>query len=325
MIRRRPAGPPPGLGTGRHGGRPCPTRPVAPPGMAIRPSGGHDPGRKGGLTSPPMQEFLAAIQSGASGDDIAAIPLPETYRAAFVRRDEVGMFEGLESDDKDPRKSLHVSDVAVPELAPDEAYIAVMASAINFNTVWTSIFEPLPTFGFLDRLGKESRWGKRHALDYHVVGSDACRGGPSDRLGRAELEAGGPGDRPLQLCRRPEPERPRRLDPGRQPADLGVRDQLRRPGRPGRGQGQPADAQARPPHLGGGGRQRPVQLHVLPDAGLEERGPDEAGGQGAGVGGVRRARRLRRPVRAQRRGNPGWRGVVTAEGGAPPRSRVWRR
>ncbi|MBU6234157.1 MAG: crotonyl-CoA carboxylase/reductase, partial [Acidobacteria bacterium] len=40
-------------------------------------------------------------------------------------------------------------------------------------TVWTSIFEPLSTFGFLDRLGKESVWGKRHAQDFHVVGSDA--------------------------------------------------------------------------------------------------------------------------------------------------------
>ena len=52
--------------------------------------------------------------------------------------------------------------------------MAVMASSINFNTVWTSIFEPLPTFGFLDRLGKEGPWAARHALDYHVVGSDAA-------------------------------------------------------------------------------------------------------------------------------------------------------
>src|SRR5580693_4607754 len=120
-----------------------------------------------------MQEFLSAIQSGASRDEIAAIPLPDVYRGAFVRRDEVGMFDGLESKDKDPRKSLHVGEVALPELAPDEAYVAVMASSINFNTVWTSIFEPLPTFGFLDRLGKEGPWGARHALDYAVVGSDA--------------------------------------------------------------------------------------------------------------------------------------------------------
>src|SRR4051812_45073781 len=120
-----------------------------------------------------MQEILDAIVNGASGDDIGALAIPESYRAAFVTRDEQSMFDGLESGDKDPRKSIHVDDVATPELAPDEAYIAVMASAINFNTVWTSIFEPLSTFLFLDRLGRESVWGKRHDLPYHIIGSDA--------------------------------------------------------------------------------------------------------------------------------------------------------
>ena len=114
-----------------------------------------------------------AIQSGASGDDIANLPLPESTRAAHVLRSEAGMWEGVESADKDPRKSLHIGDIPLPEIAPDEAVIAVMASSINFNTVWTSIFEPLPTFGFLDRLGKESVWGKRHDLPYHIVGSDS--------------------------------------------------------------------------------------------------------------------------------------------------------
>jgi crotonyl-CoA reductase len=120
-----------------------------------------------------MSDVMHAVLAGATGDDLAGLPLPATYRAAVVRRNETGIFEGVESSQKDPRKSLHVEEVPLPELAPDEAYIAVMASSINFNTVWTSIFEPLPTFGFLDRLGKESTWGSRHALDYHVVGSDA--------------------------------------------------------------------------------------------------------------------------------------------------------
>ena len=70
------------------------------------------------------------------------------------------MWDGVESEDKDPRKSLHVGEIPTPEIAPDEVYLAVMASSINFNTVWTSIFEPLPTFGFLDRLGKESELGR---------------------------------------------------------------------------------------------------------------------------------------------------------------------
>ncbi|MEE3068084.1 MAG: crotonyl-CoA carboxylase/reductase [Actinomycetota bacterium] len=126
--------------------------------------------------STPNSESLAiqqAILEGASGDDIAALPLPESYRAAFVKRNDVGMFEGLESEDKDPQESLHIGEVAMPELAPDEVYIAVMASSINFNTVWTSIFEPLPTFGFLDRLARESEWASRHKRDEHIIGSDA--------------------------------------------------------------------------------------------------------------------------------------------------------
>jgi len=144
-----------------------------------------------------MQQILEAIQSGASGDDIANLPLPESYRAAFVLKDEQNMFEGLDSADKDPRKSLHVDDVALPELAPDEAVVAVMASSINFNTVWTSIFEPLPTFGFLERLGRESAWAKRHDLPYHVVGSDAS--GVVLRVGDA-VRKWKPGDRVTVHC-----------------------------------------------------------------------------------------------------------------------------
>jgi crotonyl-CoA reductase len=144
-----------------------------------------------------MQEILEAIQSGASGDDIANLSIPESTRAAHVLRSESGMWEGVESVDKDPRKSLHVGDIPLPEIAPDEAVIAVMASSINFNTVWTSIFEPLPTFGFLDRLGKESEWGARHDQDFHAVGSDAS--GVVLRVGSA-VRNWKPGDRIVVHC-----------------------------------------------------------------------------------------------------------------------------
>jgi crotonyl-CoA reductase len=119
-----------------------------------------------------MDAIRDAILAGATGEELAALPLPESYRGAFVLLEETELFEGVDTKDKDPRKSLHIGEVGVPELAPDECYVAVMASAINFNTVWTSLFEPLPTFGFLARLGKESVWGARHDLPYHVVGSD---------------------------------------------------------------------------------------------------------------------------------------------------------
>ncbi|HET7399208.1 MAG TPA: crotonyl-CoA carboxylase/reductase [Intrasporangium sp.] len=120
-----------------------------------------------------MQPIRDAILSGdRSAPAYAALPLPESYRAVTVHKDEVDMFEGLEAKDKDPRRSLHLDEVPVPELAPGEALVAVMASSINYNTVWTSIFEPMPTFGFLERYGRTSPFAKRHDLPYHIVGSD---------------------------------------------------------------------------------------------------------------------------------------------------------
>ena len=118
-----------------------------------------------------MKEILAAILA----DDMSALaglPVPDHYRATVVRRDDVHMFDGLASRDKDPRRSLRVQDVPTPEPGPGEALVAVMASAINYNTVWTSIFEPMATFGFLERYGRISPLTRRHDLPYHVVGSD---------------------------------------------------------------------------------------------------------------------------------------------------------
>src|SRR5215470_18993309 len=144
-----------------------------------------------------IDAIRSAIVDGAPADDFASLELPESFRGAVVRADEQEMFAGLPSEEKDPRKSVHVDDVPLPELAPDEAYVAVMASSINFNTVWTSIFEPLPTFQFLARLGKESVWGARHDQPYHVVGSDAA--GVVLRVGSA-VRHWSPGDAVTVHC-----------------------------------------------------------------------------------------------------------------------------
>ena len=120
-----------------------------------------------------MKNILDAIQAGDTpGEEFATIEIPETYKGITVHKDEVDMFADMPTKEKDPRKSLHLDDVPVPELAPGEALVAVMASAINYNTVWTSIFEPLPTFAFLERYGRLSEYAKRHDQPYHVVGSD---------------------------------------------------------------------------------------------------------------------------------------------------------
>ncbi len=89
-----------------------------------------------------------------------------------TRREDVDMFG--DDADKDVRRSLHVGRVPMPELAPDEALVAVMASSINYNTVWSATFEPVSTFGFLQKLGAQGGWAERHDQPYHVLGSDAA-------------------------------------------------------------------------------------------------------------------------------------------------------
>lgn len=163
-----------------------------------------------------MKQIVEAILSGeADSEDFANMALPESFRAAHVLKDEAAMFDGVPSAEKDPRKSLHVGEFPLPKLGPDEVYVAVMASAINFNTVWSSIFEPLPTFLFLERYGRLSEITRQHDQPYHIVGSDAA--GVVLRVGEA-VRRWKPGDIVTAHCnvvdlQEPEGHEDSMLDP----------------------------------------------------------------------------------------------------------------
>src|SRR5260370_38201696 len=120
-----------------------------------------------------MKEIVdAVLDRGGQPGDFAARPVPEAYRAVTLHADEEHMFDGLDARDRDPRKSLHVEEVPVPELGLGEALVAVMASSVNYNTVWSSLFSPVSTLAFLRRYGKLSPRTARHSTPSHMVGSD---------------------------------------------------------------------------------------------------------------------------------------------------------
>ena len=132
-----------------------------------------------------MDEICQAILAGDYAA-AASMPVPASYRAVTVHADDAEMFDGMQLRDRDPRKSLHLDEVPTPELGPGEAIVAVMASAINYNTVWSALFEPIPTFAFLRRYGRSNPLAKRHDLPYHVVGSDLS--GVVLRVGATKLK-----------------------------------------------------------------------------------------------------------------------------------------
>lgn len=142
--------------------------------------------------------LVTTIESpDATARDIEALPLPESYRAAVLLEEEQDMFDGIPVNDRDPAKSLHVQDVPTPEPGPGEALIAVMASSINYNTVWSALFSPVPTFTFLKRYARTGGFATRHYQPWHVIGSDLAgvvlRTGPGVRRFR-------PGDRVVAHC-----------------------------------------------------------------------------------------------------------------------------
>jgi crotonyl-CoA reductase len=153
-----------------------------------------------------VKAILDAILAGDTpGTEFAELAVPESYQGVVVRKSEQEMFAGRATKEKDPREALHVDEVPTPELGPGEALVAVMASAVNYNTVWTSIFEPVSTFKFLERYGRLSPLSKRHDLPYHVVGSDLAgvvlRTGPGVHMWQ-------PGDEVVAHCLSVELESP---------------------------------------------------------------------------------------------------------------------
>jgi len=116
--------------------------------------------------------MVDALIAEAGPEDLAECQVPSSYLAAHLSREDEGIFQG--ESDKDVRKSIRVGEVPMPELAPDEVLVGVMASAINYNTVWSATFEPMSTFRFLERLGRRGKWDARHDRPYQVIGSDGA-------------------------------------------------------------------------------------------------------------------------------------------------------
>ncbi|RLJ36457.1 crotonyl-CoA carboxylase/reductase [Acidovorax sp. 106] len=122
-----------------------------------------------------LTTLLDMIESPqASSADFANLRLPESMQALATLREDQEMFVGMDTEDKDPRRSLKPVQVPIPEPRAGEAVVAVMASGINFNTVWSAIFEPLSTHQFLAQYAQSHPRGRLHQQDYHILGSDAA-------------------------------------------------------------------------------------------------------------------------------------------------------
>ena len=214
-----------------------------------------------------MQQIRDAILSGdRSQETYAGLAIPASYRAVTVHKDEVEMFEGLASRDKDPRKSLHVDEVPVPSLPPARRW-------------WRSWRAPSTTTPSGPRSSSRSRpsaSSSATAAPRRTPSATTCPTtssaptSPAWCCGPAPASTKWkPGQEVVAHCLSVELEsadghNDTMLDPEQRiwgfETNFGGLAELAIV------KSQPADAQARPPDVGGGCLPRPGEQHGLPPA-----------------------------------------------------------
>ena len=81
--------------------------------------------------------------------------VPREMYAQVIRADRFG----------EPSKAFQIEKVPVPEIAPDEVLVSVMAAGINYNNVWAALGVPV------DVIKVHAKGGD--TTGFHIGGSDA--------------------------------------------------------------------------------------------------------------------------------------------------------
>ena len=82
--------------------------------------------------------------------------VPKLMYAQVVRANRFG----------EPKQAFRVEKIEIPALKPDEVWVYVMATGINFNNVWAALGSPINVIAVRQKANFD-------ASDFHIGGSDA--------------------------------------------------------------------------------------------------------------------------------------------------------
>ena len=75
--------------------------------------------------------------------------------------------------DRKPSDSITKLEVPIPEIKDDEVLVEVKASALNYNSVWSSLSYPISPFALINQHVMRNKAESDHLQDFAIFGSDA--------------------------------------------------------------------------------------------------------------------------------------------------------
>ena len=81
--------------------------------------------------------------------------VPQRMYAQVIRQERFG----------EPTKAFQIEPIAVPDVAPDEVLVYVMAAGVNYNNVWAALGIPIDVIKARQKTGEPE--------PFHIGGSDA--------------------------------------------------------------------------------------------------------------------------------------------------------
>ena len=97
-----------------------------------------------------------------------------------------------------PSDGCCLLDVPIPEISHDEVLVKVKASALNYNSIWSSLAHPVSPFQLISGHVKRNSNDDQHLQDYSIFGSDAS--GEIVKIGESGKNLWKEGDQVIIHC-----------------------------------------------------------------------------------------------------------------------------
>jgi len=90
-----------------------------------------------------------------------------------VTKEKLAQLIKIPLEQRKPSDGVELLDVAIPKLLDDEVLIEVKSSALNYNSIWSSLAHPVTPFQLINQHISRNKRDANHLQDYAIFGSDA--------------------------------------------------------------------------------------------------------------------------------------------------------